>query len=90
MPVTTTDLRGDLAKIVGPRHVLTGDAATRRYRPGIRYGGGDVLAVVRPGSLTQLWRTLQACHAAGTIILCQAANTGLASAQRGLRGCGEW
>ena len=77
MPVTTTDLRGDLAKIVGPRHVLTGDAATRRYRQGIRYGGGDVLAVVRPGSLTQLWRTLQACHAAGTIILCQAANTGL-------------
>ena len=77
MPATATHLLDGLAKIVGPRHVLTGDAATRRYRQGIRYGGGDVLAVVRPGSLTQLWHTLKACHAAGTIILCQAANTGL-------------
>ena len=71
------DLLTDLARIVGPRHVLTGDAATRRYCQGIRYGGGNVLAVVRPGSLTQLWHTLKACHAAGAIILCQAANTGL-------------
>lgn len=70
-------LRAELARIVGQRHVLTGDAATRRYRQGLRYGGGEVLAVVRPGSLIELWRTLQACHAAGTIILCQAANTGL-------------
>ena len=79
-PVTAlapSDLLARLKEIVGGRHVLTGDASTRRYRSGFRYGGGDVLAVVRPGSLTQLWRSLQACHAAGTVILCQAANTGL-------------
>ena len=77
MPVTPPGLLASLTEIVGRRHMLTGDAATRCYRRGIRYGGGDVLAVVRPGSLTQLWRTLKACHAAGTVILCQAANTGL-------------
>jgi len=75
--VTPAELLADLARIVGRRHVLTGDTSTRRYRQGMRYGGGDVLAVVRPGSLTQLWHTLKACHGAGTIILCQAANTGL-------------
>lgn len=67
----------ELRAVVGRRHVLTGDASTRRYRQGIRYGGGDVLAVVRPGTLREMWRTLQACHKAGTIIICQAANTGL-------------
>ncbi|MFX9707488.1 D-lactate dehydrogenase, partial [Acinetobacter baumannii] len=71
-----SDLLARLKEIVGGGHVLTGDASTRRYRSGFRYGGGDVLAVVRPGSLTQLWRVLKACHAAGTVILCQAANTG--------------
>lgn len=66
-----------LKAVVGPRHVLTGDARTRRFRQGIRYGGGDVLAVVRPATLREMWRTLVHCHAAGTIIICQAANTGL-------------
>ena len=63
-----SDLLARLKEIVGGGHVLTGDASTRRYRSGFRYGGGDVLAVVRPGSLTQLWHTLKACHAAGTVI----------------------
>ncbi|KTT42705.1 lactate dehydrogenase [Pseudomonas oryzihabitans] len=67
----------ELQEIVGRRHVLQGDAATRRFRLGIRYGGGAVLAVVRPGSLVEMWRVLQSCHRAGTIIICQAANTGL-------------
>lgn len=71
------DLVSELQTIVGRRHVLQGDAATRRFRLGIRYGGGAVLAVVRPGSLLEMWRVLQRCHSAGTIIICQAANTGL-------------
>mgnify|MGYP000541171771 FL=1 len=81
-----SDLLARLKEIVGGGHVLTGDASTRRYRSGFRYGGGDVLAVVRPGSLTQLWHTLKACHAAGTIILCQAANTGLTGGSTPMEG----
>lgn len=81
-----SDLLARLKEIVGGGHVLTGDASTRRYRSGFRYGGGDVLAVVRPGSLTQLWHTLKACHAAGTVILCQAANTGLTGGSTPMEG----
>ncbi|WP_407866734.1 D-lactate dehydrogenase [Phyllobacterium phragmitis] len=66
-----------LRTIVGRRHVLTGDTETRRFRQGYRYGGGAVLAVVQPDTLVEMWRALQACHKAGTIIICQAANTGL-------------
>ncbi|MEJ5087252.1 MULTISPECIES: D-lactate dehydrogenase [Brucella] len=66
-----------LRDIVGRRYVLTGDTQTRQFRRGYRYGGGDALAVVRPGTLLEMWRALQACHKAGTIIIFQAANTGL-------------
>ncbi|MBV2143008.1 D-lactate dehydrogenase [Falsochrobactrum sp. TDYN1] len=72
-----SQLIDELRTIAGRRHVLTGDAQTRRFRQGYRYGGGAVLAVVRPGTLVEMWRALQACHKAGTIIICQAANTGL-------------
>lgn len=70
-------LLGQLRGVVGAAHVLTGDAATRRFRKGHRTGEGPVLAVVRPGSLLQLWQVLQAAVAAGRIVILQAANTGL-------------
>lgn len=66
-----------LRAITGPRHVLVGDRATRRFRKGYRFGDGQVLAVVRPGSLVEQWRALKACVEAGVIIISQAANTGL-------------
>jgi D-lactate dehydrogenase (quinone) len=66
-----------LRTIVGHRHVLTGQASTRRYRTGFRFGSGPALAVVRPGSLVEQWKVLKACAAAGKIIIMQAANTGL-------------
>jgi D-lactate dehydrogenase len=66
-----------LRNIVGPRHVLTGEGSTRRYRIGFRFGSGPALAVVRPGALVELWKVLQACAAANTIVILQAANTGL-------------
>lgn len=66
-----------LREIVSRKYVLTGDTQTRHFRQGYRYGGGDAIAVVRPGSLLEMWRALQACHKAGTIIIFQAANTGL-------------
>jgi D-lactate dehydrogenase len=64
-------------RIVGGRHVLTAERATRPYRTGFRFGEGRVLAVVRPGSLLEQWRVLAACVAADVIVIAQASNTGL-------------
>jgi hypothetical protein len=33
-----------------------------------------VLALIRPGNLVEQWRVLQACAAAGKIVIMQAAN----------------
>ena len=66
-----------LKGIVGRRHVLTSPNRTLRFRTGFRFGSGPALAVVRPGSLVEMWRVLHACAAAETIIIMQAANTGL-------------
>ena len=66
-----------LQSIVGAAHVLVDEDATRRYRTGIRFGSGDALAVVRPGSLLEQWQVLQACVQAKVIVISQAANTGL-------------
>lgn len=66
-----------LRQAVGAAQVLTGARATRRYRKGYRFGEGPVLAVVRPGTLLELWRVLEATVQADGIVLMQAANTGL-------------
>ena len=71
------DLIATLKAVVGRAQVLTDPRATRPYRTGFRYGGGNALALVRPRSLVELWHALRACIAANTIILPQAANTGL-------------
>ncbi|WP_347558833.1 D-lactate dehydrogenase [Robbsia sp. KACC 23696] len=68
---------GTLRDIVGSQHVLTDADKTRRYRTGYRFGGGDVIAVVAPGSLVEQWRVLSASVAANAIVIMQAANTGL-------------
>lgn len=75
--IGSLDFIADLRKIVGRRHVLTRPASTYRYRRGYRFGAGAVQAVVRPGSLVELWRVAQACTRAGKIVIMQAANTGL-------------
>lgn len=72
-----SSLTRQLREIVGRQHVLVTAAAKKSYVTGYRYGQGEALAVVRPGSLTELWRVAQACVNAGAIIIMQAANTGL-------------
>lgn len=72
-----TSFLAELRAIVGASQVLTEAAATRRYRKGFRCGEGPALAVVRPGSLVEMWRVLNACAQADKIIILQAANTGL-------------
>ena len=74
---TSDELIAMLRNIVGQRHVLVGNSATRRYRKGFRFGDGPALAVVRPGSLREMWSVLVACHRANKILIIQAANTGL-------------
>lgn len=66
-----------LRSAVGKRNVLTAPRATARFRKGYRTGEGPAIAVVRPGSLVELWRTVQACVAADVSIIMQASNTGL-------------
>ncbi len=76
-PATAADeLISGLRSIVGAHDVLTG-GGTRRFATGYRVGGGPVLAVVRPGTLVELWRTLQTCAEARVIVIMQSANTGL-------------
>lgn len=70
-------LLDELREIVGPRHILTDAEKTRAFATGYRFGGGPVVAVVRPGSLIEQWRILQACVRADVVIILQAANTGL-------------
>lgn len=66
-----------LINIVGKQHVLIDDNDTRLYRQGRRYGSGQVLAVVVPGSLVEQWQVLQIAVQADSIVIMQAANTGL-------------
>jgi D-lactate dehydrogenase (quinone) len=56
---------------------LTDPESTRRFRTGFRFGSGSVVAVVRPGSLVEQWRVLEACVAGNKIVIMQSANTGL-------------
>ena len=63
--------------IVGRRHVLTDSKSTERYRKGFRSGEGEAIAVVVPGTLLEMWEVLKACVEADTILILQAANTGL-------------
>src|SRR6266540_3200485 len=67
----------ELTKIVGRGHVHTDLRRTEWYRKGFRSGEGEAEAVVRPGTLLELWRVLTVCVNAGKIVIMQAANTGL-------------
>lgn len=66
-----------LRDIVGAAHVLTSPRKTRRFTRGFRYGSGPVAAVVRPGSLIEMWRVLNQVISHGHVAILQAANTGL-------------
>jgi D-lactate dehydrogenase (quinone) len=70
-------LIAELRNIVGNKHTMTDDGATRRYRTGFRFGAGKALAVVCPGTIVEQWKVLQACIAANVIVITQASNTGL-------------
>ncbi|QIB65950.1 D-lactate dehydrogenase [Kineobactrum salinum] len=64
-------------EVVGRKHVLITETDKQNFLKGYRYGAGEALAVVRPGSLLQLWRIVQLCLKSHAIIVMQAANTSL-------------
>ena len=76
-PTANHPALADFRTIVGKRHTITDPAKTVPYRKGIRYGEGDVLAVVQPQTLYQLWQIAETCVAHDLIIIMQASNTGL-------------
>ncbi|MDY4279725.1 MAG: D-lactate dehydrogenase [[Pasteurella] mairii] len=73
----TQQLITALTQIVGARHIITDPDKTESYRNGYRFGTGNAIAVLRPGSLVEFWRILKICVAADVIVITQAANTGL-------------
>ena len=66
-----------LKLIVGKKYVLTNKLNKEPYSKGWRYGQGSALAVVKPGKLIEMWKTLELCVKNDIIIIMQAANTGL-------------
>ncbi|MDR6511554.1 D-lactate dehydrogenase [Novosphingobium capsulatum] len=87
--MTGQALLRDLRVIVGRRHVLRAPRKTLRFRRGFRSGTGEALAVVRPGSLVELWRVVQRLVAADVAIIMQAANTGLTGGSTPPPQCGR-
>ena len=67
----------ELIDVIGSKYVITASWKKTPYSNGWRYGNGEALAVVRPGSLIELWKTLKLCLKADVIVIMQAANTGL-------------
>ena len=67
----------DFSTIVGKKYVLTTQWDKQTYSKGWRYGEGEALAVIKPGTLLEIWNVLQVCVAEDIIVIMQAANTGL-------------
>ena len=66
-----------LKKIVGKRYIITNSLRKQPFTKGWRYGRGEAVAVVKPGTLIEIWKVLQICVDEEIIIIMQAANTGL-------------
>lgn len=75
------DLQQQLAVIVGPAHVLTGEAELAPYLTDWRGRyRGRALALVKPGSTDEVAAVVRACAAAGVPMVPQGGNTSLCGA----------
>ncbi|BFT31392.1 D-lactate dehydrogenase [Alteromonas sp. D210916BOD_24] len=75
--VDTQTLIASMKDVVGQAYLLTDQAKKQPYCKGFRFGAGEALAVVRPGTLVEIWQVLKLCVAADVAVIMQAANTGL-------------
>lgn len=71
------NLISELRTVLPDQNILTTAARMRRFTRGYRFGEGDALTVVLPGTLLELWKVLELCNKAGVAVIAQAANTGL-------------
>ena len=67
----------EIKKISGSNYIITEDWRKEPYSKGWRYGKGNAFAVVKPGTLIEIWKILELCVKEDIIIIMQAANTGL-------------
>ena len=67
----------EIKKISGSKYIITEDWRKQPYSKGWRYGNGNAFAVLKPGTLIELWKILELCVKEDIIIIMQAANTGL-------------
>jgi FAD/FMN-containing dehydrogenase len=74
----STILLDTLRQALGAHHVLTEGDLTAWEQDWRRRARGKALAVVRPGSTQEVAAVVKACAAAGTAIVPQGGNTGLA------------
>ena len=71
------DLIKQLRDVVGGNQIHTTDVGKKSFSKGFRFGAGEVLAVVKPETLLEVWELLQICVKNDVIVITQAANTGL-------------
>jgi D-lactate dehydrogenase len=76
-PLNNDLIVAELVGILCAKNVKADPKKNAHFRKGWRSGGGSALAVIFPETLLQLWQSLQVCVKANTIIVMQAANTGL-------------
>ena len=67
----------EIKKISGSKYIITEDWRKQPYSKGWRYGKGNAFAVIKPGTLIEIWKILELCVKEDIIIIMQAANTGL-------------
>ncbi len=67
----------DLKALIGVNYIITAKWNKQQFSKGWRYGEGEALAVVKPGTLLEIWKILKICVKADVIVIMQAANTGL-------------
>ena len=67
----------DLKVLIGYKYILTAKWNKQQFSKGWRYGEGEALAVVKPGTLLEIWKILKICIKADVIVIMQGANTGL-------------
>ena len=63
--------------LVGNKNVITNKWGKEPFITGWRYGKGEALAVLKPGTLLEMWQVLKVCVKNDVSIIMQAANTGL-------------
>ena len=76
-PSSSSSLVDALRNVVGDRHLITQPDKQAPYCTGFRFGSGSAIAVLKPGTLLELWQALRHCVEHDVIVVMQAANTGL-------------